>query len=85
MFSSIGNCFVVINIRLSLILIDFLLNVRCMYFGIGNELLVEFDCICVSLQYIIYFVLNQVIEEDVIQLIVFVRIWCDQLCVSISL
>lgn len=84
MFSSIGNCFVVINIRLSLILIDFLLNVRCMYFGIGNELL-EFDCICVSLQYIIYFVLNQVIEEDVIQLIVFVRIWCDQLCVSISL
>lgn len=84
MFSSIGNCFVVINIRLSLILIDFLLNVRCMYFGIGNELL-EFDCICVSLQCIIYFVLNQVIEEDVIQLIVFVRIWCDQLCVSISL
>lgn len=48
MFSSIGNCFVVINICLSLILIDFLLNVRCMYFGIGNELL-EFDCICVLL------------------------------------
>lgn len=38
MSSSTGNCFAVINIRLSLTLIDLLLNVRCMYPGIGNEL-----------------------------------------------
>lgn len=43
MSSSTGNCFAVINIRLSLTLIDLLLNVRCMYPGIGNELL-EPDC-----------------------------------------
>lgn len=55
MFSSIGNCFVVINIRLSLILIDFLLNVRCMYFGIGNELymciVIVYYLFCVKLGY----------------------------------
>lgn len=53
MFSSIGNCFVVINICLSLILIDFLLNVRCMYFGIGNELL-EFDCMYIVIVYYLF-------------------------------
>lgn len=57
-------------------MIDLLLNVRCMYPGIGNELL-EPDCICASLQYIIHPVSNQATEEDVIQLIVFARIWCD--------
>lgn len=76
MSSSTGNCFAVINIRLSLTLIDLLLNVRCMYPGIGNELL-EPDCICALLQYIIHPVSNQATEEDVIQLIVFARIWCD--------
>lgn len=76
MSSSTGNCFAVINIRLSLTLIDLLLNVRCMYPGIGNELL-EPDCICASLQCIIHPVSNQATEEDVIQLIVFARIWCN--------
>lgn len=72
MSSSTGNCFAVINIRLSLTLIDLLLNDP----GIGNELL-EPDCICALLQYIIHPVSNQATEEDVIQLIVFARIWCD--------
>lgn len=75
MSSSTGNCFAVINIRLSLTLIDLLLNVRCMYPGIGNELL-EPDCMHIVTVY--YSSLsNQATEEDVIQLIVFARIWCD--------
>lgn len=46
-----------------------------MYPGIGNELL-EPDCMHIVTVY--YSSLsNQATEEDVIQLIVFARIWCD--------
>lgn len=70
------NCFAVIHTCifacLSLTLIDLLLNVRCMYPGIGNELWVWNQ----SLQYIIHPSCFKSSHRGRCDSIVFARIWC---------